>query len=209
MTSNQVEPIIEERVGVCGVRDDTRAFAAAAAALRPCGRALDLGTGTGYIGLYLAQRGWDVDAVDISQRALDLARRNAELNHLAMQVYASDLLSQVKGKYDVITFNPPLRPTENEATRIFSSLVRRSPAVSRWLMKTLGGRFEPDRHAFLARVLADARRHLTPGGSLLIGISEEETARLAKLPGVRLVSSVPIANMPRQWISHFQFEESR
>jgi len=209
MTPDHVEPIIEERVGVCGVRDDTRAFAAAAAALRLAGRALDLGTGTGYIGLYLAQRGWEVDAVDISPRALDLARRNAELNHLRVEVYASDLLSQARGRYDVITFNPPLRPTENEATRIFSSLVRRSPAISRWLMKTLGGQFEPDRHVFLARVLNDARSHLNPGGSLLIGISEEETARLAKLPGVRLVSSVPIATMPRQWISHFQFEEPR
>ena len=209
MTANRREPIIDERVGVCGVREDTRAFAAAAAALRPAGRALDLGTGTGYIGLYLAQRGWNVDAVDISPRALELARHNAELNGLHVQVYASDLLKQAQDKYDVITFNPPLRPAENEATRIFSSLVRRSRTLSRWLMATLGGKFEPDRHDFLAQVLTDARRQLNPGGCLLIGISEEETARLATLPGVRLVSTEPIPHMPRQWISHFQFEESQ
>jgi methylase of polypeptide subunit release factors len=193
-------------VGVCGVRDDTRAFALAAAALRPSGRALDLGTGTGYIGLYLALRGWDVDAVDVSRRALALARRNAEQNHAPMRVFVSNLFSQITDCYDVITFNPPLRPAENEMTRIFSSLVRRSPLISRWLMQAFGGKFEPDRHAFLARVLTDARSHLNPGGSLLIGISEEETARLAELPGVRLVSSTPIPNMPRQWVSHFQFE---
>lgn len=209
MTASRLELIIEERVGVCGVRDDTRAFAIAAAALRTSGRALDLGTGTGYIGLYLAQRGWDVDAVDISPRALELVRRNAALNRLPLRVYISDLFSQVTGKYDVITFNPPLRPTENEATRIFSSLVRRSRVISRWLMKTFGGRFEPDRHAFLAQVLTDARRHLNPGGSLLIGISAEETARLATLPGVRQLSSTEIENMPRQFLSHFQFEEQR
>lgn len=208
MTSNYREPIIEERVGVCGVREDTRAFAAAAAALRPSGRALDLGTGTGYIGLCLAQRGWEVDAVDISPRALALARHNAQLNNLPLQVFSSDLFKQVTGTYDVITFNPPLRPSENEATRLFSSLVRRNATISRWLMKTMGGKFEPDRHAFLTQVVADARRHLNPGGSLLIGISEEETEQLAKLPGVRLAGSTPIANMPRQWISHFRFEES-
>jgi len=211
MTSNHLEPVIEERVGVCIVRDDARAMAAAAAALRPPGRALDLGTGTGYIGLYLAQRGWDVDGVDISPHAIELASQNAIRNQLPLRVYLSDLFSEVKGKYDVITFNPPLRPTENEASRVFTSLVRRSPALSRWLrwlMHTFGGRLERDRNAFLARVLTGARNHLNSGGSILIYVvSEEETAELTKLPGVRLISTTPIANMYRLWISHFQFEE--
>ena len=51
-------------VGVCGVRDDTRTLAAAAAASDAPGRALDLGAGTGYVGVYLAQRGWDVLLVE-------------------------------------------------------------------------------------------------------------------------------------------------
>ena len=45
------ELIIEDAVGVCGVRDDTRTLAEAAAADDAIGRALDLGAGTGYVHL--------------------------------------------------------------------------------------------------------------------------------------------------------------
>lgn len=47
------------------------------AGLRP-GRALDLGCGQGADAIWLAQQGWAVTAVDISQTALDTAARNAE-----------------------------------------------------------------------------------------------------------------------------------
>ena len=68
---------IHDSVGVCGVRNDTRLLAEIAAGHVAPGRALDMGTGTGYIGLYLAQRGWQVDAVDVSPRAVELAQANA------------------------------------------------------------------------------------------------------------------------------------
>jgi len=43
----------------------------------PPGRALDLGCGTGTDTIYLATHGWDVTAVDATQKALSIARRNA------------------------------------------------------------------------------------------------------------------------------------
>jgi SAM-dependent methyltransferase len=43
----------------------------------PAGRALELGCGTGVDAIYLAARGWDVTAVDITARALSIARRAA------------------------------------------------------------------------------------------------------------------------------------
>ena len=55
-TQQLPELVVRDQVGVCGVRDDTRVLAEVAAAAAPPGRALDLGTGTGYVGLYLAQR---------------------------------------------------------------------------------------------------------------------------------------------------------
>lgn len=42
------------------------------------GRALDLGAGEGRTALWLAQRGWDVTAVDFSDVALDRGRRRVE-----------------------------------------------------------------------------------------------------------------------------------
>lgn len=45
--------------------------------IRP-GRALDLGCGPGRNALYLAERGWRVEAIDLSPKAVDWARENAE-----------------------------------------------------------------------------------------------------------------------------------
>jgi methylase of polypeptide subunit release factors len=198
---------IEDHVGVCGVRDDTTALAEAAAALGAPGSALDMGTGSGFVALYLAQRGWQVDATDVSQRALDLARRNAARNGLDVRFYPSDLFAQVTGKYDVIAFNPPMRPDENEFSRLVTSVLRRSPRLSRLLMRTVGHFFEQGRHVFLAHVLAEARGRLNPGGSVLMGISQEEARDLDALPGVRLVRMTPIPSMERQEVCQFQFDE--
>ena len=44
----------------------------------PDGRALDVATGTGRNALFLAERGYEVDALDRSTEGLKIARRNAE-----------------------------------------------------------------------------------------------------------------------------------
>ena len=49
----------------------------------PIGRALDLGCGTGTNAMYLAQHGFTVTAIDVSRRAIALAKRksrSAQLN---------------------------------------------------------------------------------------------------------------------------------
>jgi methylase of polypeptide subunit release factors len=202
---------IHDSVGVCGVRNDTRTLAEAAAASPTPGRALDLGAGTGYVGLYLAQRGWQVDAVDVSPRAVELAQANAERNGLAgdgpgsTRVYLSNLFDQVAGPFDVIAFNPPMRPDETELSRIVTSLLRRSPRVSAALMRLAGERFEGSRSGFLAAVVARARVHLRPDGRLVLAISDEEAGELARLPGVQRGRAWPIPDMPRQEIVEFSF----
>jgi methylase of polypeptide subunit release factors len=202
---------IHDSVGVCGVRNDTRTLAEAAAASAAPGRGLDLGAGTGYVGLYLAQRGWQVDAVDVSPRAVELAQANAERNGLAgdgpgrMRVYHSNLFDQVDGQFDVIAFNPPMRPDETELSRIVTSLLRRSPRVSAALMRLAGARFEGSRSSFLAAAVANARRHLCPHGRLVLAISADEASELARLPGVQRGRTWPIPDMPRQEIVEFSF----
>ena len=202
---------IHDSVGVCGVRNDTRTLAAAASASPTPGRGLDLGAGTGYVGLYLAQRGWQVDAVDVSPRAVELAQANAVRNGLAgdgpgrMRVYLSNLFDQVDGQFDVIAFNPPMRPDETELSRIVTSLLRRSPRVSAALMRLAGERFEGNRSPFLATAVASARRHLRPDGRLVLAISADEARDLAHMPGVQRGRTWPIPDMPRQEIVEFSF----
>jgi HemK-like putative methylase len=200
------ELIIMDSVGVCSMRNDTRLLAESAHNGAAPGRALDLGTGTGYVGLYLAQRGWQVDAVDISPRALQLAQQNAQRNQLALGIYASNLFDQVQGDFDVIACNPPMRPGETELSRLVTSTLRRSPRLSQLLMDLMGSRLEGNRLAFLTHIVAEARQRLRPDGRLLLGINAGEVAELARLPGVHLQRVLPVPGMGTQQVVEFRFE---
>lgn len=59
--------------------------------LRPPGRALDLGCGTGTNAIYLAWRGFEVTAIDVSIRAIALARRKARSMRSAIQFVRGDV----------------------------------------------------------------------------------------------------------------------
>ena len=59
--------------------------------LRPPGRAFDLGCGTGTNAIYLAQHGFDVIGLDVSRRAIALARRKARSANLAIKFERGDV----------------------------------------------------------------------------------------------------------------------
>lgn len=72
---------------------------------------LDLGTGTGIQGIFAATKASAVLSVDINPQAIKCAKLNAIKNHLAdkIKVRKNDLFENVKGKFDLIIFNPPFR----------------------------------------------------------------------------------------------------
>lgn len=201
---------VDDGLGVCGVRDDTRllaetAYDAMGRSCTPC-RALDLGTGSGYVAIYLALKGWQVDAVDISQRALALAQRNAELNGVAPRIYESNLYSEVRGQYDVIAFNPPMRSDETEGSRLVTATLRRVGPLANALMRVTQPVLERKRLDFLAEIARGARPHLAADGRLLLVISPLETAEVpAKVPGLTHESSRTVETIPGLEVAVFKF----
>jgi 16S rRNA G1207 methylase RsmC len=192
---------IEDGFGVCGVRDDTRLLAqmAGEAGGHPGAprRGLDLGTGSGYVGIYLALRGWQVDAVDVSPRALAQARRNADANGATMRLYESNLFSAVRGPYDVIAFNPPMRADETEGSRFVTASLRRIGPLANLLMRLTQPVLERKRLSFLAEIARSAEPHLAQGGRLLLVISPLEEAELPRLvPGISVAASRPVVSIP-------------
>ena len=78
----------------------------------PGGNILDVGCGYGPIGLFAAKKWPDrqVDMVDVNERAMDLARRNAAANGAGnVDIFASDRYQEVSGQYAMIVTNPPIR----------------------------------------------------------------------------------------------------
>lgn len=85
---------------------------------------LDVGCGYGPLGLALAKRFPEsqVDLIDINQRALELAKKNATLNQLTnVKIWASNIYQQVSASdYDLIISNPPIRAGKKVVQKIIT-----------------------------------------------------------------------------------------
>lgn len=84
----------------------------AVASLKDGDSMLDLCTGCGAIAVAVAceaakDKNVTVTATDISEDALDVARENARLNKANVQFVKADLFGGVRGRYNLITANPP------------------------------------------------------------------------------------------------------
>ena len=131
--------------------------------MKPGARVLDIGTGSGAIAVSLAKLGRQaqVTAVDVSDRALEIARRNAERNGAAVEFVKSDCFSALKGrKYDMIVSNPPYI-SEDEMRGLMPE-VTREPELA-----LFGG---ADGLDFYRRISREAPEYLNEGGCLLFEI---------------------------------------
>jgi hypothetical protein len=75
----------------------------------PVGRALDLGTGCGVQSMHLSRHARDVVATDVNDRALAMARLNAALNQVDLDVRRGSLYDPVRAgeTFDLVVTNPP------------------------------------------------------------------------------------------------------
>lgn len=74
------------------------------------GHVLDFGCGYGPIGIYIKDNAQaTVDMVDINKRSIHLAKENAKINKVEVNIFESDIYSNVTLQYDFIITNPPIR----------------------------------------------------------------------------------------------------
>ena len=125
---------------------------------------LDMGTGSGVIGLRAARAGARVTAVDINPAAVACARANAASNDLTLEVVEGDLFDALnERRFDFVVWNPPFfpRPARDAGEEAF-----------------FAGKDFTTIEAF-ARNL---RRHLNSGGkSYLILSFDVDVARLTQI----------------------------
>ena len=74
------------------------------------GDILDFGCGYGPIGIILKKNtDSNIDMIDINERAINLARKNAKINGVNVNIFSSDKYENVNKLYDYIISNPPIR----------------------------------------------------------------------------------------------------
>lgn len=132
------------------------------------GRAIEIGTGSGIVAIYLARRGLDVVATDVNPHALRLACANARQNGAAVEAVRADMFEGIRGSFDTIAFNPPYLPTgPQDATG------------DRWLDASVNG--ESDGQHFIRRFLSGLRERLNGRGRAYV-VSSSLSGFPARLP---------------------------
>lgn len=96
-------------------------------------RILDIGTGSGAIAIALAKNlpGAKVSALDISEKALSVAKENAERQQVRIDFLQYNILkiNQLKNKYDIIVSNPPYIP-ESAKRNLHTNVVDHEPGIA-------------------------------------------------------------------------------
>jgi len=139
-------------------------------------RVLDMCTGSGCIAIATAHYNpdWQVDAADLSEDALALARENVErLETPNVRVLKSDLFRELDGEvYDLIVTNPPY-VTHGE-TDALPKEYSHEPEM--------GLRAGDDGLDLALEILRDAPAHLSENGLLICEVGESEQHLIKLLP---------------------------
>lgn len=145
----------------------------------PSPTVLDIGTGSGCIAIALDRliAGAEVHAVDLSERALAIARENAAALGSDVRFFRADALRDLHEaagrQYDIIVSNPPYVPA-GDRTAMRRNVTGYEPAEALFVP-------DDDPLRFYRAIARSARRLLRPGGSLWLEIDERQAEAIRRL----------------------------
>lgn len=133
---------------------------------------LDLCTGSGIIGISISKyTNVLVKASDISNKALEIAQKNANDNKVNIEYIQSDLFENINEKFDIICSNPPYIKTD--IIQILSQEVQQEPHIA-----LDGGK---DGLYFYREIIKESVDRLNQGGYLLLEIGYDQKEDVIKL----------------------------
>jgi len=139
---------------------------------------IDLGTGSGCIPIALKSKApaWQVNAVEVDEGALSLAKQNANFNNLEIKFQQGDLLATYDLRldtYDLIISNPPYI-AEKEAVEINDNVLVHEPHLALFIP-------DEDPLLFYRKMLDIGQESLEKGGKLYFEFNERYGTEMTEL----------------------------
>ncbi|MBE6193164.1 MAG: peptide chain release factor N(5)-glutamine methyltransferase [Rikenellaceae bacterium] len=140
-------------------------------------RILDVGTGSGAIAVALAKKveGAEIVAVDISEKALQIAAENVARHSANVTLVKADALGDMShlGQFDIIVSNPPYIP-QSDIAAMHSNVVDYEPHTALFVE-------DDDPLCFYRSIAQNGVKMLRDGGSLYFEIYERFGAQMVKM----------------------------
>ena len=147
---------------------------------------LDIGTGSGCIPIALKKSLplAEISALEKSNKALRIAKKNTHLNKVDINLIQQDILktTQLNNTYDIIVSNPPY-VRESEKKEIKNNVLNNEPHMALFVE-------DNNPLIFFDKIAELAKNHLTKNGLLFFEINQylgKETVDLIRLKGFNTI----------------------
>ena len=152
---------------------------------------LELGSGSGIMSIMLALQkpSWHITGIDIQEALVELARENAALCDVSLDILHQDLRDYEDMKYDLIVSNPPWMPVGTGLA---------SPNPMRQVSRH-------EHSCTMADIFAVTTRCLKPGGAalLLYPVSRiNELRSLALQSSLDIIAELMFTELPKIVVIH-------
>ncbi|MFP3154134.1 peptide chain release factor N(5)-glutamine methyltransferase [Lachnospiraceae bacterium ZAX-1] len=142
--------------------------------IKPGMHVLDMCTGTGCIIISLLKYAKDIVGYgsDSSKQALLVAKENAKINQVEVNLIRSDVFLNIAGTFDLIVANPPYIPT-NQIEALMPEVAHFEP------VEALDGK--KDGLYFYKKIIAECKDYLKPEGYLYFEIGNDQSNTVASM----------------------------